>query len=595
MRLLTPTIRAGIVLLMALTIAACGTDNPPSGSDWCFRFYFTNSPYTVNITDGLWVEGVGIQPDEIGHLTMSYSQTLIVVPTIVILTLSRGEGVEGPIDVAANAQIFGVTTGGPISNTIPGDLDSFNLRLTPANVGDGSANFNISATASDTMQLEAMTIAGQGASPFTTDNCEGEPTPIPTEPLPTSTGTLATPTPSDTPTPTETFTPTNTYTPSMTPTASPWCQFWDFSTDGEILFGTRVSGGIQQVNTSGSNYYAAAYVDIPENIVITWAQTYATDEGASDSFTVRALDALDNEVEVLWDDTSGNGYTWDSFSWDVNALEVIRLLITVQHAVGSHVRTMESFEACGYYIIPPTPTPTNTLNLTWTQTASPTRTLTPNPLITGTPPTATITRTATSTNIPIYTLPPVATLPPPIATGTSIKTSTPFGTPAGTPGGTSTPWTPQPITGTPMDGEPWATSQGPGIGPPGDGPGDDGPSGCDGSGAISLMCNVINTSTNAMNQAFGYIGELNGRMVAFVTAYQNATPTAIPGLPHCATDRFGSELCAIYYILTYTVLSGPIGSLIVPVAVIDIDILILFTFVKLVRALLVRLAGVLQQ
>lgn len=109
------------------------------------------------------------------------------------------------------------------------------------------------------------------------------------------------------------------------------------------------------------------------------------------------------------------------------------------------------------------------------------------------------------------------------------------------------------------------------------------------------MCNVINTSSNAMNQAFGYASQLNERAIGIVVAYQAADPEPIPGLPHCATVRFGSELCAIYYILTWTVLSGTIGQLIITVAVIDVDILILFTFVRLVRALLARLAGVLAQ
>jgi hypothetical protein len=618
--------RIGILIAFMLVVSACGTDNPPSGSDWCYRFWFKESQYSVAITDGFWFAGTGFQPDETGHLRVTYSQTLIVVPDVVILTIARGEGVEGDIDVASAGEIFGIDA--TQSGTVPADQDNFNLRLLPENAGDGSSFFNISAVAEDTLNVEALTIAGQGESPFPTDNCNGTPTPVPTDPLPTSTGTLATPTPTNTLTPSPTLTPSETLTPSITPT--PNCLYWtylfDFSEDDGSPFVSAINGntgsysGGQWINGNVDgpdggglfNRQVGLYIEFAVTGTLTKVTlSYDLTKGSYVDPTHEGLIfGIAGGGEIVENDDTSAGtdeeYIFDGYALTVDDLTLQVLSSRTHDEVGEGSAAINRILLEGEGVNPfteeedcTTPTPTRTPTHTATPNPLWTHTFTPPPLQTNTPGTGTptLTRTASPTFIPILTQPPLATFPPPSATTTHVTTATPFGTPAGTPGGTSTPWTPMPITGTPVDDEPWATSVGPGVGPGGGGDtdGDGEGEGCGESGITGLMCGMVASGSNAMSQAFGYIGDMTTRSLAIVDAYQAAPPTAIPGLPHCATDRFGSELCAIYYILTYTLLSGPIGSLIIPVAVIDVDIFIVFTFIKLARAILASLGVILQQ
>lgn len=76
--------------------------------------------------------------------------------------------------------------------------------------------------------------------------------------------------------------------------------------------------------------------------------------------------------------------------------------------------------------------------------------------------------------------------------------------------------------------------------------------------------------------------------------WEESVPTSIPNLPNCKTDRLASELCAIYYIITYTILAGPIGSLIMPAAQIAVDLFIIFEFVRGVMAIIKRLDDILE-
>ena len=67
---------------------------------------------------------------------------------------------------------------------------------------------------------------------------------------------------------------------------------------------------------------------------------------------------------------------------------------------------------------------------------------------------------------------------------------------------------------------------------------------------------------------------------------------APPGVPLCASQPRSSEFCAILYIIRYTILSGPVGSLIMPLATIVFDLFIVFLFIRMARAILARLSKV---
>lgn len=83
-----------------------------------------------------------------------------------------------------------------------------------------------------------------------------------------------------------------------------------------------------------------------------------------------------------------------------------------------------------------------------------------------------------------------------------------------------------------------------------------------------------------MIQAFTVIARL-------LTEYYFAPITAVPGLPQCVTAPTNYELCAFYYITDWTLFApGTPGALLVPLAVIMLDITLVFFFIRRVLGLL---------
>lgn len=110
------------------------------------------------------------------------------------------------------------------------------------------------------------------------------------------------------------------------------------------------------------------------------------------------------------------------------------------------------------------------------------------------------------------------------------------------------------------------------------------------SDLLSTGQNAVTFGENLIGQAGGYLNTLTTAANLIGSGWNNAVPTELPGLPKCSTQRFASELCAIYYILTFTVFAGPIGSLIIPIATFAVFFWIFLAFVKLVVNILETLA-----
>jgi hypothetical protein len=79
-----------------------------------------------------------------------------------------------------------------------------------------------------------------------------------------------------------------------------------------------------------------------------------------------------------------------------------------------------------------------------------------------------------------------------------------------------------------------------------------------------------------------------------VTAWFNAAPTPIPVISSlkCASDPYSSQICALYYILRNTLLSGSIGQQIIPMLTVVIDLTIILRFAKMIRNLLRSTEGI---
>jgi hypothetical protein len=147
-----------------------------------------------------------------------------------------------------------------------------------------------------------------------------------------------------------------------------------------------------------------------------------------------------------------------------------------------------------------------------------------------------------------------------VSIGTPVGQGTPLGTPQGTPQGTPGPGG----QGTPIPGE---------------------------YGDITgIGNNVFGSLNNALGIGTGWLNNLSARFSSVINAWYTASPQALPGVPLCSSQPQSNEFCAILYIIRYTILSGSVGSLIMPLVTIVIDLFIVFMFIRLMRAILARLA-----
>lgn len=180
-------------------------------------------------------------------------------------------------------------------------------------------------------------------------------------------------------------------------------------------------------------------------------------------------------------------------------------------------------------------------------------------------------------------------------TGTVNHIGTPWGTPAGTPGGTPGTGTPGGTPdGTPGTGTPWGTP-GPGTPDPNSTPvfGDGGFTGDMGQ-INQLGGDLFGTFNNLFGLGGNWLNLLSGRISGIIGAWNTAPATAPPGVPLCQTNPTHNELCAIFYIIRYTILSGPAGGIIMPLATVVLDLFIVFMFIRMLRAILSRIARIVE-
>lgn len=214
--------------------------------------------------------------------------------------------------------------------------------------------------------------------------------------------------------------------------------------------------------------------------------------------------------------------------------------------------------------------------------------LDPNPS-TGTPIPGTGTAVGSRTPLPTVTgtIPPSRTpvlVPnPPViiitATNGAWITSTPIygGTGVYNPTGTTSPL----ITGTP------GTEGTPG----GDGSGGTGyGSGGGGFGDIGDMIGFgWNIGWGLFGALIAYLGQATNIVTGLLTAFTNATPQPIPGLPMCITNPMAHDLCALWYIMDNTFFAPATpGQYIVPLLQILFNVVIAIYFVRWVLKIIWR-------
>jgi phage-related protein len=109
---------------------------------------------------------------------------------------------------------------------------------------------------------------------------------------------------------------------------------------------------------------------------------------------------------------------------------------------------------------------------------------------------------------------------------------------------------------------------------------------------VALVIDIILGIAGLVVGWFFQVLQIGAGILANVS---NATPQAIPGLPHCVSAPMDSQLCAVWYVLDWTILAdGTPGAFIVPIVVLMIDLVIIVYVIGSIFKLVRWFQGVLQ-
>lgn len=339
-----------------------------------------------------------------------------------------------------------------------------------------------------------------------------------------------------TPTPTVSPTPGPTNTPGPTSTFEPLWQCVDFTSADYTFSGTNAT----YFDNIGWQSTAASWIVGRNNIGTGYKKKIKAVFGQAFTGDIRLTDGV-SQTTAYKTATTGSTVILDfsDQSW------VPRQNFFVQF-VSASLGPYTLRQLCWIDEFPYTPTP------------GPTTIGTRTPIASGTPRPAP-SRTPIQVPVPIILITSTAGVPittTPIYGGTGVyqPTGTPYGTPIGTPGNSDT-----------------------GFGSGGGGFGDVG----DMIGfGWDIGWGLLGTMIAYVQQAGSMLGDL-------VTAFQTATPQPIPGLPQCMSNPMAHDICAIYYILDWTLLApGTAGAFIIPLLMTIIGIWSAIYFVYYVLKLI---------
>lgn len=562
-------------------------------TDWCYQFNFLTNQHQAQFFYGDWESGTGYKTEDTGAtnlLTVFYEQSLTAAPVGVEWRFNRGAFTGSTaIDVTASLDAFGVEhVPDPLLFTFSPE-EEFKSGAIAANSADDFDNsFTVSLSATEEIAVTSLTVWGNGINPFPFNHC-GPATMTPVPGTATATGTAtAAPTstqgacllpgqPSPTPTGGATPTPTvNVWSEDFDGTLDPWGRSFSATLTGSVSSANGANttnpawGDNVLVNNAGENFRHAAYGVVFPAAVTIHSVTYkyllvpqgsASQEASISMWTGAAPSAGEDWENSDWSFESGRELaTWTTktkssgFPANVYAVSVWAMGYS-----GAEARTQYVDEiSISYSFVqqPPTPWPNCTATPTITPSVSPTMTPSRTPTPTSTPFTLTPTFTATPSRTPfpiiIPTTAPTRTPAPTNTAGPPTATLDPSITPTGTVGAL--------------------------VPPDNDNDGND-PSGRGlGNGFLAL-------ASNLWQRTQAWLGNVSDGISSVTDAWNTAEETAPPNMPRCRTDPLENELCAIWYILTFTVFGGTIGNLIITLAIAAVDLYFLLEFIRRVKAI----------
>lgn len=83
---------------------------------------------------------------------------------------------------------------------------------------------------------------------------------------------------------------------------------------------------------------------------------------------------------------------------------------------------------------------------------------------------------------------------------------------------------------------------------------------------LEVIVEIVGVAFNLFNTSVNLIGTMFSMFYGLISAWNSATPTAIPGVPMCGTDPQASTFCMLLWAAEHTVFSG-VGSLWIPLII----------------------------
>lgn len=626
-------------LFLLFLIIAAGCTSPTEDYDWCKIYDFTVDDYGFNFDAGLQVDDIGIYSAG-GLIQFSYEYTQFVTPTVILVTVDRPDGIVGTININAAGTIYGVSA----SLSASMDTDEETVHFRPATYGDAGKVINVTLDVHlQDIIISSIEIRGLGATPFDTNPCDRV-TPTETHTI-TPDPLTPTVTPSQTSTPTETLTPSDTPEANwscqfdFSISDAGWTNYYtgleSSGTNG--TYSSPTWNASDTVYSSGTIFRRRLYIQksftsaTVTNIQMNWNITKGTFiSGDAENTYSMFVDGSLYANGLPSSTTNGSNKTANSGAILVTGATSIEIMAQSSVRTDGGYNGTASVNSLNISGLGTNPFGAECNSLfTATPTLSPTPTRTTFP--TTTPQNG---GTATRTAIAYYspTTPPTVdlTTTPATATGTPSVTNTAYPTytyiPSYTPPSTYTAFPGTATSESDFDYNreneaEWAIF----------GQNADFFSWLQNmlanlfgflagvfnaiinaiAGFFQLIADVINFLWNLLNAIISFILEILGiilliinlilglvglllawigqaiaRLTALITAFFTAPATPINGLPLCVSDPLSYDICAIYYIMDWTIFQpGTPGSYIIPLVLTIMNVIIIFRFVRYVMKL----------
>jgi hypothetical protein len=626
--------RAKILLLsivMSVIVASCGT--APITTN-CYVYDFYADFYGFNVTAGTWDFSTGLQTEN-GLLQFSYEyESFVSLLGVTFDVVKAPESWGNDFDVTANGVVYGVAA----QFTAPFTEDIASIYIPNSNLGNAGKAINVTIDSGfDEIQLAAMTMHVASGDPFGRNDCAPpqDPTPLPETP---------TPTPTFTPTPyTETPTPPPTSTPSETSISydarvelvpfSHACitPIHSFTRDGvELGDGVSYWSNRQADHTYNAagygNYSGGADINtLVSSLTLNIDGVIDMNSLTAGAFITSGSSGTNRfEFDFWYNDTLVYDATENQFSTGqrtetanynglVDKIRIKYVWRDTYEGLWINTFTINGDLYCGSP--PATAVPTSTREMLPTVPPNTTATRTPIPFESPTPNITYVAQTATvlaetgtpeptGTPTPRPSLTPIATFTPSGAGGTATQIAA-EGTPDYLQGGSAVDFE---ILDS-IDGQrEWFGNVFGGI------------FSVFGDlfsffedifgfiiGAIEAFFNLILSIINfvielleiavliiqlilgLINLLLAYMRALIERLALLIATFFTVQPTPIEAMPLCVTDPMSYDICAIYYIMDWTLFAPETpGTFIVPLLLAVMNVIIIMRFAKYVLRIVRR-------